>query len=92
VGGDDPSAVSRPDGHDAARRIDNLDAIVEMKGNDVPTGIVVFKRDDLGALVPKTIKNDLTLLRHILSQYRMHANGASASFDWTAGDKAEGCA
>lgn len=45
------------------------------------TGIIVRERDHLRALVLEAIEAAfLTLLRHILSQYRMHASGASASF------------
>jgi hypothetical protein len=73
VRGHDPGAVAGTHGHHTAGRIDKLVAIVKMRRDDVPRGVIVRVRRDLGVAISRRIKNcPLAYLRHSLSQYRKY--------------------
>ena len=82
VRGHDPGAVAGAHRHNTAGRIDKLVAIVKMRRDDVPCGVVVRVSRNLGVAISRRIKNrPLALLRHSLSQYRKYANRATATLN-----------
>ena len=62
---------SRPsrDSHYTLGGIDELVTIVEMKWDDVPCGVILRERCNIGSLVAQAVEErGLSLLRHSLSQ------------------------
>ena len=53
---DNPGATGGADGHDATRRVHQLIAIVEVRGDAMPCGIVAGERDDGGAAIREAIE------------------------------------